>query len=669
MASGDHRGSYIRRSMRAPANARGTLVRSVIGALIILLVSAGVIHVSVRVMEAQARRNLLTKATIAASMMGVDYISPVLAASHQSSSGSEALDNVIVQLRTLSAVLQEARFVYIVECADGQVVALADAEDPESADYSPPGQVLYPALPEELDLFASESAGVVGPRTDSWGSWITAYAPLPKGANDSRRAFLACDVPYVDWSRHFFLSWAPLFLSFAFLALYAAMNIVAKGRQQSQHARYLATHDYLTGLSNRAMLLTELSRAIARSKRGKGSFLLVVDIDNFNAINHTLTYAMGDEVLVAVARHINELVRRSDLVARLSGDEFAVLLRGADRTRAEATAERIRSSLEHLRFEINGTPVYLTVSLGIVPVVRDADVRDVALWADTALAAAKEAGKNRLVTASSESVTPDATYDGSGNEKNFAHVAMLEKALCDDELIVYFQSIIPISRQCDHLPACLTGGAWHEALLRLKGPDGSIMSAGALIPMAEGIGLIPQIDMWVLDKVITILKARPDMSIAMNLSARSVARPSFLAQVEQKVAQAGLAPFRLCFELTETVAMGNIKETGAWMRRMKELGVLFAVDDFGAGHSAISYLYELPVDVVKIAGEVVQAMASGEAGKPIVEAINSVCHVLGAWTVAEWVEDEHAVNSLQGIGIDFAQGYFFSRPSPLDDEC
>jgi EAL domain-containing protein (putative c-di-GMP-specific phosphodiesterase class I) len=194
-----------------------------------------------------------------------------------------------------------------------------------------------------------------------------------------------------------------------------------------------------------------------------------------------------------------------------------------------------------------------------------------------------------------------------------------------------------------------------------------VVPAGKFVPIAEGLGLIPQIDMWVLDRVIELLSAQPDVSIAMNLSARSIARPSFLEQVEAKVKSAGIGQGRLCFEITETAAMGNVSEVRSWMNRMKALGCVFAVDDFGVGHSAISYLYELPVDIVKIAGNVVQSMRDDSSGKLVVEAINSVSHVLGAKTVAECVEDEECVAVLQDMGIDFGQGYYFARPMPAHD--
>ncbi|MGI6131201.1 MAG: putative bifunctional diguanylate cyclase/phosphodiesterase [Bacillota bacterium] len=643
---------------RPPAPA-ARMVRSSLAALAIVAISWGVICLCAARADQQARHNLLMRARSSAALLDPGDIADIT--QHALGAGPKSKDafvRVLDRLRALHLTSEDTRFVYIVRPVDGQIVAILDAEPEDSPDYSPPGQSMYPATPGEMALFASGTAGVEGPRTDPWGTWISAYAPIATGPGDDPIAFLAMDVELAAWTKYSLAQWAPIFLTVALLAALTVFMVISRCKNESRHARYLAERDYLTGLANRAALIRAIDRAILQDKKGKPSALLAIDIDNFKALNDTLTHSMGDEILIAVAKHVKTMVRKTDLVARIAGDEFAVLLRGVMRDEALVTAERIRSSLESLRLEVRGMPVYLTVSTGMTEIGRDTHTRDVSMHADMALAAAKEAGKNRVVF-SPTYVSPVA----NGRSETHSDTLAIEAALQNGRLLVYLQPIVPIAgaqpkgSDCRHF----------EALVRMIGPDNDVVAAGRFVPTAEDLGLIPQIDMWVLDQVIDLLSAQPGVSIAMNLSARSIARPSFLEQVEARVASSSIGQSRLCFEITETAAMGNVSEVRAWMNRMNALGCTFAIDDFGAGYSAISYLYELPVDVVKIAGSVVQSMRSDSSGKLIIEAINSVSQVLGAKTVAECVEDAESLEILQGIGIDFGQGYYFARPMPADE--
>ncbi|HON43008.1 MAG TPA: bifunctional diguanylate cyclase/phosphodiesterase [Bacillota bacterium] len=635
------------------------MVRSILAAATIMAVSWGVIYLGAARADQEARHNLLMRARTSAALLDpCDIADLTQYALGDDLRSSDTFIRVLDRLRALYQTSEDTRFVYIVQPVDGQIVSILDAEPEDSPDYSPPGQSMYPATPGEMALFASGTAGVEGPRADPWGTWITAYAPIASDSGDSPVAFLAMDIDASAWPKYALFQWTPVFLTVAFLAALAVFMVVLKYIDESRHARYLAERDYLTGLANRATLIRAIDRAILQARKGGPSALLAIDIDNFKALNHTLTYSMGDEILVAVAGHVKTLVRRTDMVARLAGDEFAVLLTGVARDEALATAERIRSSLEMLRFEVRGMPVYLTVSTGMIEIGRNTHTEDVAMRADMALAAAKEAGKNRIAFSPTY-----AAPAPNGESVTYSDTLAIEAALRGDRLLVYLQPIVPVTdtqpQESDY--RCF------EALVRMIGADNNVVPAGKFVPIAEGLGLIPQIDMWVLDRVIELLSAQPDVSIAMNLSARSIARPSFLEQVEAKVKSAGIGQGRLCFEITETAAMGNVSEVRSWMNRMKALGCVFAVDDFGVGHSAISYLYELPVDIVKIAGNVVQSMRDDSSGKLVVEAINSVSHVLGAKTVAECVEDEECVAVLQDMGIDFGQGYYFARPMPAHD--
>lgn len=635
------------------------IMRSALAAAAIMIISWHVINLSAARADEQARHSLLMRAKTTAALLDPGDVASVVDVTQHSLGAdaeySSAFVRVLGRLRALRQTSDDARFVYIVRPVGGQIVAVLASEPEGSPDYFPPGQPMYPATPGEMALFDSGTSGVLGPRGDPWGTWITAYAPIIADPEDGPVAFLAMDVDASAWPQYSLVQWAPMLLTVAFLGALAVLMVISRYRNESRHARYLAEHDYLTGTANRVALTKAIDQAILQAANDRPSALLAIDIDDFRALNDTLTHSMGDEILVAVADHLKALLRKTDVVARLAGDEFVVLLRGVAKADALFTAERIRSSLESLRFEVRGMPVYLTVSTGMTEIGPHSRTHDVAISAEMALAAAKEAGKNRIMLSSARASEAPAI-----EAEVYADALAIEKALHDDKMLLYLQPIVPIAGYGlqEQAYRCF------EALIRIVGPNGEVIAAERFVPIAERLGLIPQIDMWVLDQVLQLLSAHTDVSISVNLSARSMARPSFLEQVETKVALAGIGEGRLWFEITETAVMGNVSEVRSWMDRMKALGCTFGIDDFGAGHSSISYLYELPVDMIKIAGNVVQSMRAGSSGKLVVEAINSVSHVLGAKTVAEWVEDKECLRALHDIGIDFGQGYYFARPMP-----
>ncbi|HOB42776.1 MAG TPA: bifunctional diguanylate cyclase/phosphodiesterase, partial [Bacillota bacterium] len=518
---------------------------------------------------------------------------------------------------------------------------------------------------------------VRGPYPSGRSKSVTAYAPVIDTRTGTVVAALALEVDAADCPKPLAKGWSVI--AFA-LALTGTLGIALPRMHAENEATEqlrTASHDQLTGLANRSALISEIERAIREAGTDLQSTLLLIDIDDFRTLNDTLSYGVGDDVLVQVAQHIRDEVRREDFVARFGEDAFAVLVRTPAIEQAVVTAERIRASLEHVEVETGGTAitVYLTVSVGIAEIDANSSVKDVALRADSALCAAKAAGKNRIVCSS-------VAAGGRDEPDAYTQIAMIEDALEHDKFILHFQPIVPIVpinpnrgsknhfADQDHAlkwVGYMDGSRLHEALVRIEGPNGEIIPPGKFIPWAEAIGLVAQIDLWVLEHAIEVLNERPDMNVAINLSARSISRPSFLTQVEQRVASSGLAPGRLGFEITETAGLGNFKEVRNWMRRMKALGCSFAIDDFGSGHTSMSYLSDLPVDIVKITGTIVTSMVGNPSHGLVVEAINSVVHVVGAWTVAESVENEEALLELKNMGIDFAQGFYFAPPTDLAD--
>lgn len=621
----------------------------------------------------EVKNNLLSRATTAAALIDPAILSNL----------EEAFSLLLRPCSNRVASPNQTRpsltAAYIVSLDSQRIRFISGASaQPGSSNTLPnPGDVIGRASPEEVALIFAGHPIVRGPYPSGRSKSVTAYAPVIDTRTGTVVAALALEVDAADCPKPLAKGWSVI--AFA-LALTGTLGIALPRMHAENEATEqlrTASHDQLTGLANRSALISEIERAIREAGTDLQSTLLLIDIDDFRTLNDTLSYGVGDDVLVQVAQHIRDEVRREDFVARFGEDAFAVLVRTPAIEQAVVTAERIRASLEHVEVETGGTAitVYLTVSVGIAEIDANSSVKDVALRADSALCAAKSAGKNRIVCSS-------VAAGGRDEPDAYTQIAMIEDALEHDKFILHFQPIVPIVpinpnrgsknhfADQDHAlkwVGYMDGSRLHEALVRIEGPNGEIIPPGKFIPWAEAIGLVAQIDLWVLEHAIEVLNERPDMNVAINLSARSISRPSFLTQVEQRVASSGLAPGRLGFEITETAGLGNFKEVRNWMRRMKALGCSFAIDDFGSGHTSMSYLSDLPVDIVKITGTIVTSMVGNPSHGLVVEAINSVVHVVGAWTVAESVENEEALLELKNMGIDFAQGFYFAPPTDLAD--
>ncbi|MGI6541422.1 MAG: putative bifunctional diguanylate cyclase/phosphodiesterase [Bacillota bacterium] len=621
----------------------------------------------------EVKNNLLSRATTAAALIDPAILSNL----------EEAFSLLLRPCSNRVASPNQTRpsltAAYIVSLDSQRIRFISGASaQPGSSNTLPnPGDVIGRASPEEVALIFAGHPIVRGPYPSGRSKSVTACAPVIDTRTGTVVAALALEVDAADCPKPLAKGWSVI--AFA-LALTGTLGIALPRMHAENEATEqlrTASHDQLTGLANRSALISEIERAIREAGTDLQSTLLLIDIDDFRTLNDTLSYGVGDDVLVQVAQHIRDEVRKEDFVARFGEDAFAVLVRTPAIEQAVVTAERIRASLEHVEVETGGTAitVYLTVSVGIAEIDANSSVKDVALRADSALCAAKSAGKNRIVCSS-------VAAGGRDEPDAYTQIAMIEDALEHDKFILHFQPIVPIVpinpnrgsknhfADQDHAlkwVGYMDGSRLHEALVRIEGPNGEIIPPGKFIPWAEAIGLVAQIDLWVLEHAIEVLNERPDMNVAINLSARSISRPSFLTQVEQRVASSGLAPGRLGFEITETAGLGNFKEVRNWMRRMKALGCSFAIDDFGSGHTSMSYLSDLPVDIVKITGTIVTSMVGNPSHGLVVEAINSVVHVVGAWTVAESVENEEALLELKNMGIDFAQGFYFAPPTDLAD--
>lgn len=428
-------------------------------------------------------------------------------------------------------------------------------------------------------------------------------------------------------------------------------DITGRKRVEKQ-LQYLATHDSLTNIPNRYSLEENLGRVVAKAGRGENSALLLIDLDNFKMVNDTLGHAAGDELLISLTKILKNNLREGDLLARLGGDEFAVLLEGTTVDEAWIVAEKLRRVVEEceLCLIMYRSCFNLSISIGFVMVDGTLDSQKVLSLVDTALYAAKEDGRNRVVFLQTGE---DTTNKFSETNKL---VGLIKNALKENRFVLFFQPVISVpDGKISH----------HEALIRLLDTDGEMIYPGKFIPVAERFGLMPQIDYWVVRSSLKALRKNPYLKLFVNLSGVSLGDEDLLEFIETNIRESRIDPSRIGFEITETAAVRDILRAERWIHRLKGIGCRFALDDFGIGFSSFTYLRVLPVDYLKIDGSYIRNLDTDSTHLALVQAMNAVAHTLGKKTVAEFVENEKILKILQELKIDCGQGYFLGEPSPL----
>jgi diguanylate cyclase (GGDEF)-like protein len=450
------------------------------------------------------------------------------------------------------------------------------------------------------------------------------------------------------------------------LALTAAVSLRVS-RALTQHARsearliHQAQHDTLTGLPNRTFVQRHLTQALARgAETGQGVAVMFLDVDRFKTINDTLGHSMGDELLVSVSRRLRANLREDDLVGRVGGDEFVIVIQGVrDAEHAIEMAERVRLGFA-VPFRLRDAEIPTATSIGVAlqlgsgePVGAEAMLGD----ADSAMYQVKDIGGDAVVL-----------FDASMRDRAERRLELereLGHALDRGQLSLSYQPVIQLH------DSRVTG---LEALLRWDHPTLGTVPPDVFIPVAEDTGLITEIGAWVIDQACAELaalratvKGGADLSMAVNISARQLRGDSLLDTVARALMHHSLPASALCLELTESLLMENVGMTSKLLSALRSAGVRISVDDFGTGYSSLAYLKRLPVDEVKIDRSFVSDLDVDGANTSLVAAVVAIAASLGISTVAEGVEKSEQAARLHELGCTEAQGYWFSRPVAAGD--
>lgn len=430
---------------------------------------------------------------------------------------------------------------------------------------------------------------------------------------------------------------------------------ISERKQMAQQLEYIVDHDFLTGLLNRRHFEQELAREAARAARydAPGAVLLI-DIDNFKDVNDTYGHRAGDDVLKGVAGLLRERLRHTDLIARVGGDEFAVLLTQTKADEVQVVADEVVKALGKHAAVIEGKTIRITASVGVAMLEGQTDV-DVLAFADLAMHEAKESGRDRF-----EMYRP---LQG-GRERASSRLAEAERirrAVEENRMQLHCQPIIDLTtRQVRQ----------YELLLRLPSADGEdLLLPSAFLYRAERSGLIQAIDAWVARRAIALIaeheRAGHELVLGVNLSGKSIGDRRLAAQIESALTDSGIDPSRLVFELTETAAISNFEDARAFASRLHARGCRFALDDFGVGFGSFHYLKSFRFDFLKIDGDFIRDITTSPMNQLLVSAIVGIARGMGKQTVAEFVGTEEAAQLLRGLGVDFAQGYHFGKPRPV----
>lgn len=436
---------------------------------------------------------------------------------------------------------------------------------------------------------------------------------------------------------------------------------VTSARALQRQLSYQATHDNLTGVLNRSGFEVVAQKLINRCAVGDEQHILgFIDLDRFKLVNDTCGHQAGDELLRQVAQLIRQQLRADDTLARMGGDEFALLLHNCDEDNGLRLAEIIREAIASFRFSWGGKQFSVGVSIGLVKMAADTpSLPKLMSLADSACYAAKDDGRNRV------NFYHPNDLELAERRGQIQWVSKIRHALDQDDLRLFCQPIAPLHPKQAH-PLHI------EIFVRMQGDNGKLVPPGAFIPTAERYNLIQEVDLWVVRNTFAWLgdyqqsKDAEPLICAINLSGSTIGDKSCLNQIIDYLERYRIDAQFVCFEITETAAIGNYEAANRFITALKAKGCCFALDDFGSGLSSFGYLKNLPVDYLKIDGVFIRDLANNRVDQVMVQSINSLGHELGLKTIAEFAESQAVVKLLTELGVDYVQGYYIAEPRPLE---
>lgn len=422
---------------------------------------------------------------------------------------------------------------------------------------------------------------------------------------------------------------------------------------------YQASHDDLTGLLNRSAFEQRVRAVLSQQKQDDAIHALVfVDLDRFKLINDTYGHEAGDQLLRMVTEVLENGLRDDDCIGRMGGDEFAVLMRAPDMTIVGELADRLRKRLESMRFLWSGHVIDVHASLGVVPLDPElGGFEEIMKNADMACHAAKEAGRNTVHV-----FQPDDRVVGE-RRRQVQWLPRLQQALENDQFVLYRQAIWPVRKTEGDEPA------FYEFLVRLKDADGTHIAPGLFLPAAERFDMMRCLDRRVIALAMEAMgdpDCMPEGSrCTINLSGQTLTDEGLIDYITEQAERCEVTPDRVCFEITETVAITNLEVARKLAGRLQAMGFRLMLDDFGAGMSSLGYLHNLQVDYIKIDGQFVRNAVTDPLSAVSVRMICEIAQVLGLETIAEMIEDNATVLSMRKHGVDYLQGFGLSQPEPV----
>ncbi len=439
-----------------------------------------------------------------------------------------------------------------------------------------------------------------------------------------------------------------------FLGYRGVKQEITAERNLYKKIAYQATYDDLTGLLNRREFNEKLKYSVKKAQEYQiESVLCYLDLDRFKIVNDTAGHLVGDRLLSELAQLLQSMIRKEDTLGRLGGDEFGLLLEGCSIGEAEQICEQLIVAINNYRLIWKTVEFDVGVSIGIVGVDRSStDAADLLSRADLACYQAKNLGRGRVYIAESNNQELELQQTQMG------HIANVSQAIKENRFYLVKQLIKPMVDNGEKRQH-------YELLLRLKDRNGKLITPEQFIPVAERYGVITIVDRWVLEATLNCydkyFAAGRDL-VSINLSGASINDERFTNFAINLIKKSQVPGDCLCFEITETAAISQLSYAQKFMAAMKELGVKFALDDFGSGLSSFSYLKNLPIDYLKIDGSLVRAIPNEEYDRAIVNSINEVAHLMGIKTIAEFVENDQILEHIGKTSIDYAQGYITGKP-------